>query len=334
VSHDLRDLPTPRDPTPATPLLPFLEGTTFEGDPTEVARRGPYDHRDETFEVPRIERYRIEGILGRGGMGVVYRAADLLLAGRPVALKTFTDKSLLVPELRERFRREVCAMASLDHPGIVAIRDAGEVGGLPYLVMDLVQGESLDVQLRRGPLEPRVAAAIVRDVALALAHAHARGILHRDVKPANVLVLADGTVKLVDFGLARALGEQTMTATGDVIGTPGYFSPEQAAGNVHAMSARTDVWGLGALLYRLLAGRAPFVGSSTAEILMKVGTRPPDPIGRDDVGLELEEIVLRCLQKSPDARYRTADDLAADLDRWLASPAATRRPRRIPRAPP
>jgi serine/threonine protein kinase len=166
VSHDLSELPTPRDPTPATPLLPLLEGALFgaENDPTEVASpgRGPHDRAVETFEVPRFERYRIEGLLGRGGMGVVYRAADLLLAGRPVALKTFTDRSLLAPELRERFRREVTAMASLDHPGIVAIRDAGEAGGFPFMVMDLVQGESLDVQLRRGPLAPRRSTSTAR----------------------------------------------------------------------------------------------------------------------------------------------------------------------------
>ncbi|MCO5171754.1 MAG: protein kinase [Planctomycetes bacterium] len=267
--------------------------------------------------------------LGRGGMGRVYRARDLRL-GREVALKT-----LLVfdadPETLARFEVEARAAARVQHPGVVAVHGAGVDDGVPWLAMQLVEGESLKARLaREGPLEPTHAAGVAEALARALGAAHAVGVLHRDLKPHNVLLAEDGAPLLTDFGLAKRLdtGGDAITVTGQVLGTPAYMAPEQAEGRQGAVDARTDVYGLGATLYEMLTGRPPFSGTSAVNVLaavMGVDPTPPSAL-RPGVPPELEAICLMCLAKAPAARYPTAAALAADLRRLLDGEPVRARP--------
>ncbi|MCO5166044.1 MAG: serine/threonine-protein kinase [Planctomycetes bacterium] len=273
----------------------------------------------------RLGRFVVLQELGRGGMGVVLRAFDPA-AGRPVAIKLVTAAAAVGPAAWARFEREATATARLQHPGIVKVHEVGQDRGRPFLVMELVEGESLEALLARGPLPRRQAVALARDLALALAHAHERGVVHRDVKPGNVLVDRLGRPRLTDFGLAR-LGPSELTRTGELLGTPSYMAPEQAGDSGRTHGPPTDVYGLGAVLYHLLVGRPPFDGGSLAALLKALLTDPPPPPRRLDPTIDpsLERLVLRCLEKAPAARFPDGAALAAALEAWLAGPAPAAR---------
>jgi tRNA A-37 threonylcarbamoyl transferase component Bud32 len=266
-------------------------------------------------------RYQVVGHLARGGMAEVYLAHDQLLERR-VAVK------LLFPELAqdgsfvERFRREARAAAGLNHPNIVSVYDFGEDDGSYYIVMEYVDGRTLrDIIRSEGPLEPARAAGVAADVAAALAVAHQHGVIHRDVKPGNVLIAGSeseedggGTVKVADFGIARA-GDprESLTVTGAVMGTATYLSPEQAQG--HPIDHRSDLYSLGIVLYEMLAGRPPFSGDSPVAIAYQHLSEDPVPPSTHNPAVPpaLDATVLRAMQKDPDARYPSAGDLRADL---------------------
>jgi serine/threonine-protein kinase len=274
--------------------------------------------------------------LGRGGMGVVYEARQVAL-NRVVALKVLNAHPLEAEHLLARFQTEIEAVARLDHPGVARLYDAGEDGGLVFFWMELVPGGSLAARLRRGPLGIREAAELVHRLALAVEHAHEKGVLHRDLKPANVLLAADGTPKVSDFGLAKLLdADDGLTHTGAVLGTPCYMAPEQAAGRTRDVGPHTDVYSLGALFYECLTGGPPFRGETRTETMDLVRTQRPIPPRRirPEAPCDLEAICLKCLEKDPRLRYGSARELVDDLARWLQGerPAAGRRMVRLQEA--
>jgi serine/threonine protein kinase/Tfp pilus assembly protein PilF len=270
--------------------------------------------------LPVIDGYEIGELLGRGGMGLVFKARQKQLK-RDVALKIVLSGGHAGAAERARFRTEAEAVARLGHPGIVQIYEVGEQAGCPYLALEFVSGGSLAQQLDGTPMVPRRAAELLLALARAVQHAHEQGIIHRDLKPANVLLTESGFAKIADFGLAKLLdAEHAHTHTGVVMGSPNYMAPEQAAGNVRAIGPVTDVYALGAILYELLTGRPPFQGGSMHDILRMVVTAEPVPPGRLRPRLprDLETICLKCLEKEPARRYSSADALAADMQRFLA----------------
>ncbi len=275
----------------------------------------------------RIAHFELEGELGRGGMGVVYRAVDTLL-GRPVALKVVRDSAGADKDDLERFKREAKAIARLDHPGIVKVYETGEHEGKLFIAMELVPGESFEALLKRGPLPPKRTAEIVRGVALALSHAHSHGVVHRDMKPANVLIDGGGAPHVLDFGLARDVAMTQLTRTGDVLGTPAYMAPEQANGVPGEQGPATDIHALGAVLYRALAGRLPFEAENAQALLYKVLTEEPVPPRRVNpaVHQDLETITLRCMAKEPARRYGSAAQVAEELRRFLGGDPIVARP--------
>jgi WD40 repeat protein/serine/threonine protein kinase len=274
-------------------------------------------HRD----LPVIEGYQVESVLGQGGMGVVYRAVDLRLR-RPVALKTLLAGAYASRSELTRFLREARAIASLRHPHVVHVYDAGEHDGRPYFTMELVAGGSLADRLAGVPMPPTHAAALLELVAGAVEAAHVAGIVHRDLKPGNVLLAVDGTPKVSDFGLAvrsGATAEEGLTLTGQRIGTPSYMAPEQASPRWGPVGPAADVYALGAILYEALTGRPPFRGDSAAETERQLISEEPVAPSRVNaqVPRDLETICLKCLQKDPPRRYASAADFAADLRRFL-----------------
>jgi WD40 repeat protein/tRNA A-37 threonylcarbamoyl transferase component Bud32 len=282
-----------------------------------------------------LGNYELLEELGKGGMGRVYKARDTVL-GRLVAVKVLRAGELEAESTRLRFRTEAEAVARLDHPNIVPVYEVGDHGGRPYLVMGLVEGGSLGNHLPRFGQDPRAAAALVATLARAVHHAHQRGVLHRDLKPGNVLLQARGlqplglaVPKIADFGLAKLLGaDAKLTRTGDLLGTPSYMAPEQAGGSAGAVTTATDVHGLGAILYALLTGRPPFAGGSLLETLEQVKGRDPVAPRRLNarVDRDLETVCLTCLAKDPHRRYGSAEALADDLERWLACRTIVARP--------
>ena len=221
--------------------------------------------------------YEILEELGRGGMGVVYRARHQKL-GHEVALKIMLAGSHASEQELARFHLEAAAVARLKHPGIVHIHDFGEHDGRPFFSLELVEGGSLAARLKAGPLPAREAAALMEKLARAMAHAHDHGIVHRDLKPANVLLTAAGVPKIADFGLARPVaGGEDLTQSGAILGTPSYMAPEQTRPGPGAVSAQTDVYALGALLYELLTGRPPFKAATPLDTLIQVATLEPVP---------------------------------------------------------
>ncbi|TWU26830.1 Serine/threonine-protein kinase PrkC [Novipirellula galeiformis] len=272
----------------------------------------------------RIGPYQIECEIARGGMGVVYRANQDNL-GRPVALKLISSGVLACEEERRRFRIEAEAAAGLHHPGIIAIHDIGSWGGYEYFSMTLVEGPTLQQNVDDRSLDNRCfddpeAAKIVRDVACAVAYAHRAGIVHRDLKPENILIADDGRPLVADFGLAKWHRDGALvTRTGQVLGTPHYMSPEQAAG-VRDVNEAADIYSLGAILYALLTGHPPHQEQSAAEILRAV--LHDDPISprliRHTIPTDLEAICLKAMHYEADCRYPSAEAFADDLDRYLA----------------
>lgn len=266
---------------------------------------------------PQIPGYEVQGELGHGGMGVVYKARHLRLQ-RTVALKMLLIDAHTELASRERFQREAEAVAALHHPNIVQVFDVGEVDGRPYFTMEFVEGGSLAEQIAGVPQPARQAAALVATLADAVHAAHQSGIVHRDLKPANVLLEPDGTPKVTDFGLARRVGGNAgLTISGTPVGTPSYMSPCQARGD-RDVGPATDVWALGAILYELLTGRPPFHAESLAATLQQVISDDPVPPARLNtrVPRDLETICLKCLNKDPPSRYATAQALADDLRRF------------------
>ena len=251
-------------------------------------------------------RYSLRTRIGQGGMAEVYLADDLTL-GRPVAVKVLRSQFALDPEFLTRFQQEGRAAARLSHPGIVSVHDVGSSGLAQYIVMDYVDGPDLKAVLKaRGRLPAAEACDIVIQVLGALHHAHQRGLVHRDVKPHNILLDADHNARLTDFGIARAAGEQQMTSTGTVIGTAAYFSPEQATGQ--PATAASDVYSAGVVLYELLTGRPPFDGDNPVAIALQHVRMEPTPPSRLNPAIppRLEAVVLRALAKDPAARFPTA----------------------------
>ncbi len=270
------------------------------------------------------ERYEIGGVLGRGGMAEVHRGRDLRL-GREVAVKVLRQDLARDPSFQVRFRREAQAAASLNHPAIVAVYDTGEdrgtSGATPYIVMEYVEGDTLrDVLRREGPLPPERAMALAADICGALDFSHRNGIVHRDVKPGNVMITPQGTVKVMDFGIARAVSDSaaTMTSTAAVIGTAQYLSPEQARGE--GVDARSDVYSMGCMLYELVTGAPPFTGDSPVSVAyqhVREDPRLPSSIN-PDIPAELDAILLKAMSKNPANRYQSAADMRNDLLRALA----------------
>src|SRR5881394_2995671 len=263
--------------------------------------------------------YELLEEIGRGGQGVVFRARQKSL-NRTVALKVISLGQWASKAHLKRFRREAEAAASLDHPCIVPIYEVDERDGSCYFSMKFVEGGQLDELIRREPMPIRRAVELIAKVARTVHYAHEHGILHRDIKPGNILLDEKGEPHLTDFGLARLVEtESTMTRTLDVLGTPSYMAPEQATGNNAAVSSVTDVYGLGAVLYQLLTAHPPFAGGTTYEtIRLVLDTEPRQPrLLNPKIDRDLSTICLKCLEKDPKRRYPSALALAEDLERWL-----------------
>jgi TolB-like protein len=283
------------------------------------------DESDEAFE-PTVARmfkdfgdYELVGQIGRGGQGVVYRAQQKSL-NRIVALKVIGLAHWATEAHVTRFRMEAEAAARLDDPHIVPIYEIGERDGACYYSMKFVEGGQLDKIRGSEPMPGREAAELIAKLAHSLHHAHQHGVLHRDVKPGNILLDAKGEPHLTDFGLARLVeSESSVTQTLDVLGTPSYMAPEQALGNSQAIGSATDVYGLGAVLYQLLTGQPPFAGGTTYETIRLLCETEPRNLRvlNSKIDRDLSTICLKCLEKDPKRRYPSALALAADLERWL-----------------
>jgi eukaryotic-like serine/threonine-protein kinase len=255
-------------------------------------------------------RYRLDEVIGRGGMSTVYRGTDLAL-DRVVAVKVALDPLVeQSPIYLARFTREAHAAAAIDHPGVVTVYDAGADGPTRFIVMEFVHGRSLaDILREQSPLDPAQAADIAAQAADALSAAHARGIVHRDIKPANIMVTPDGSVKVLDFGIARAVDSGTLTQTATVLGTSAYMSPEQALGQ--PADARSDIYSLGCVLYEMLTGEPPFIAEVAAAVMHQhVRVQPKPPRERNPaVPPALDALVMEMLAKSPDDRPQTAAEV-------------------------
>jgi serine/threonine-protein kinase len=284
--------------------------------------------------LPQVPGYRVEDVLGSGGMGVVYRAWHPRL-NRAIALKMLLAGPCARPAELERFLREAQAVAALHHANIVQVYDVGDVEGRPYFTMELVEGGNLADQIHGAPQPAYQAAALVATLAEAVHSAHQSGIVHRDLKPSNILLARDGTPKVTDFGLARRLeGNGGLTLSGVPLGTPSYMAPEQARCEKKAIGPATDVYALGAILYEMLTGRPPFCADTPTATLQQVVTEEPVPPARlnPQVPRDLATICLKCLHKQPPRRYASAAALAEDLRRFLrGEPIAARRAGRLER---
>ena len=290
--------------------------TAWDGDPIPAGPR------------PVLAGYEILDELGRGGMGVVYRARHVGL-NRQVALKMILAGSHAGPVQVSRFRAEAEAVARIQHPNIVQIFDVGVQDGRPFFSLELIEGGSLAQYTDGLPQPPERAVGWVRTLAGAVEAAHVAGIIHRDLKPSNILLANDGTLKITDFGLAKTLGADVgVTRTDSVMGSPSYMAPEQAEGRSRQVGPAADIYALGAILYDLLTGRPPFKGATALETLQQVKAIEPLPPGRLQPGLprDLETICLKCLEKEPSRRYATAGALADELDRFLRHEPILARP--------
>jgi tRNA A-37 threonylcarbamoyl transferase component Bud32 len=321
-SLNLAPGPAPLHPGPDSPPAtgPYLGPTTSEAPATpQPASLG---------DGSPPPGYEILEELGRGGMGVVYRARQLK-ANRIVALKMILAGGRAGEAERSRFQREAEAVAQLNHPGIVHVYEVGEWESQPHFALEYCPGGTLAAKLAGTPLLAPEAAALLERLAEAVAAAHGAGVVHRDLKPANVLLAADGTPKIADFGLALRLdSDDRQTRTGAVMGTPSYMAPEQALGQTRRIGPAADVYALGAVLYEVLTGRPPFKSATVLETLDQVRRQEPVPPRRlnPQVPRDLETICLRCLRKEPEKRYPGARELAEDLARFREGRPVVARP--------
>jgi len=258
------------------------------------------------------DRYMVESLLGRGGMGSVYKARERTL-DRHVALKVVRDERRHDAEFIERFRREARIAARLRHPRIVSVHEVGTLGGFHYFSMDYIEGSTLRaVVARRRSLPPEDAISVVAEICRAVAHAHGKGIIHRDLKPENVMIDMEGDVFVMDFGLARAVADSTLTASGAVVGSPFYMSPEQLRGE--ALDERTDVYSLGLILYYCLTGVDLFAAESiTAVIAKHLSTEVPIEVSRQEMPHNLREVLVSMLEENRDRRARTVKEVLERL---------------------
>jgi WD40 repeat protein/serine/threonine protein kinase len=321
---------------------------------------GAFEKADVPLEYawPKLAGYDVLSELGRGGMGVVYKARQVGL-NRLVALKMILHGAYAGPSMLRRFKTEAEAVAQLHHPNIVQVYDSGEWRGegmsaaVPYFSLEFVEGGSLDKQLRGNPQPPRAAAELVEKLARAVHFAHQKGIIHRDLKPGNILLepqvkgqpvrpdprsatvpmgqmtYQQAQPKITDFGLAKQVWTDSgQTRTGDILGTPSYMAPEQASGNSKAIGPATDVYALGAILYEMLTGRPPFKGATAADTVLQVLNQEPVPVKhlQPSTPQDLQTICAKCLQKDPARRYASAEDLADDLASWLRGEPILARP--------
>src|SRR6185503_11062593 len=274
---------------------------------------------------PALSRFEIQDVVGQGATAVVYRARDRQL-NRTVAVKVLRDMPGMNEVVRERFRREGQAAAGLAHPNVVTVYDAGEEGGVSYLIMELVEGRPLD-QLIKEPKADLL--PLLEKAARGVAAAHERGIVHRDLKPANILVTPSGEPKVGDFGLAHIVETRTeLTRTGTALGTPLYMAPEQVEARSGDISPRTDVYALGAILYELLTGQPPHVAPSLADLYARIVRQDPVPPRKAAPGVapDAETIALKALEKEPARRYADAREFADDLKRFLSGEPILARP--------
>jgi serine/threonine protein kinase/endo-alpha-1,4-polygalactosaminidase (GH114 family) len=312
-----------------TPIQPLPVGTVWPGTTlasfdhemqAESGRSSTTWSEAQPNQSGHLGGYRILGVLGQGGMSVVYRAEDMQLQ-RLVALKVMSPKLAANPHARQRFLREAQAIAALEHPHVIAIYHVGEVNGLPFLAMPLLQGETLAARLKRDPILPLIEVLhIGRATAEALDAAHRRGLIHRDIKPANIWLEQSGSspgkVKVLDFGLARPLAQgddPSLTRFGAVLGTPGYMSPEQARGE--KIDSRSDLFSLGVVLYRISTGQQPFAGRTAVALLTALAVDEPRPLREINPELprEFESLVLRLLAKDPADRISDASSIVAEI---------------------
>jgi serine/threonine-protein kinase len=288
----------------------------------------PVSDAEPGTALPSLPGYDVLEVLGRGGMGVVYKARQASL-NRLVALKMILSGVHAGPQELARFRTEAEAAARLQHPNIVQVYEIGTHDGRPFIVLELVDG-NLAKHLAGTPLPARQAAQWLETLARAVHYAHQRGIVHRDLKPANVLLNRDGILKITDFGMAKIVAGRAagQTQSGAVLGTPSYMAPEQAAGKTRQIEPATDVYGLGAILYELLTGRPPFQAATVQETLDQVRLHEPLPPSRlqAKVPRDLETTCLTCLQKEPARRYASAEALAEDLRAFLGGEPIRSRP--------
>jgi serine/threonine-protein kinase len=342
-SDELKTLSRPIEPASAPEAVGerLESGHTIayeSGPPLDRTMRGPRDDRSFSLsadvavtsradQIP-VPGYEIVGELGRGGMGVVYKARQLGL-NRWVALKMVLAGAHAGEQQLARFRIEAEAVARLQHPNIVQVYEIGESDGLPYFSLEYVDGGCLTDKIYRQPQLPRQAAHLTETLARAMQYAHERGIVHRDLKPANILLTADGIPKITDFGLAKRLeGDSSQTKSGTLLGTPNYMAPEQARGDAQNVGPLSDVYALGAMLYELLTGRPPFQGATLGETMLQVERDEPMAPSRlvAKVPRDLETICLKCLQKDPQRRYASAQALSDDLRRFLSDQPILARP--------
>jgi serine/threonine protein kinase len=322
------------DPSPSTKVDVPIGRTQVDG---RSDKSPTIDYIERAHHEPAVPPERVIGgyelleEIGRGGMGIVYKARQIEL-DRTVALKMILGGALSSPEELQRFRIEAEAAGRLQHPNIVQIYEINEVEGRCYYSMEYVPGPGLAEQLANGPMPCKEAARLLATLARAVQHAHQNDILHRDLKPSNILlsplpaegegsgVRGLGVPKITDFGLAKRLhADSIKTRTGAVMGTPSYMPPEQAAGRVHDLGPRSDIYSLGAILYEMLTGRPPFEAESAMDTLRQVVERQPAPprLLNAKIDRDLETICLKCLEKAPQDRYDSAQALADDLDRYL-----------------
>lgn len=295
-----------------------------------MEQSAPQSHHGPSDDFPVIEGYDIIDLIGRGGMGAVYEALQQS-TGRRVAVKLMLERAGATEAARRRFEREVELIARLHHPGIVSVLDSGLHRGRYFYVMEHVEGQPLDVALPPGTCNVRAVLATMAKVARAVEYAHQRGVMHRDLKPTNILVDERGEPRLLDFGLAKAFDphslvnlRDSLSEPGQVIGTLGYMAPEQARGAVSEVSVRSDVYALGAIAYELVTGSLPCsIDGPMAIVFHRIENRDPDPASstRKDADADVDAVLLKALEKSPDKRYATAAELADDIERWLAGHA-------------
>ncbi len=315
--------------------LPQVADATFDFSVNDATNKksGPtgssrvYGKAAAKPSAPQIPGYRIQRVLGRGGMGIVYLAHQAGI-DRPVALKMVLAGAHASKTTFERFLAEARAVGRFQHENIVRIYDIGWHDDLPYFSLEYIDGPSLSEKIGGQPLDPVEAAKLLTPLARALGYAHRAGVVHRDLKPGNVLLTTDGVPKLSDFGLAKQLEEgNEFSHTGDIVGTPGYMAPEQARGE-STVGAPADIYGLGGVLYCMLTGRPPFLAAKISDTLLQLLEEEPVPPTRLQPGvpLDLQTICLKCLQKEPAQRYLTAEELAEDLERFSRGEPIMARP--------